>query len=50
VKASLDDGAADWGAPLYDDLLADMLPRRDPSAEEIAFLTRELPGCTIRVK
>ena len=37
-----DDGAANWVGPLYDDLLADMLLRRDPSAHEVAFLIREL--------
>lgn len=36
------DGAADWVAPLYDGLLADMLLRRDPSEHEVAFLIHAL--------
>ena len=38
----LPQGAADWVGPLYDDLLADMLLRRDPPAQDVAFLIREL--------
>jgi SAM-dependent methyltransferase len=42
LPSIVDDGAADWVGLLYDDLLADMLLRRDPPEQEVAFLVREL--------
>ncbi len=36
------DAAANWVGGLYDDLLADMLLRRDPETAELAFMSREL--------
>ena len=40
--ADQEDTAADWVGTLYDDLLADLLLRRDVTEGELAFLVREL--------